>query len=388
MSGLSLSAGSVLDALVFHDWPSTRSLTPYMSAGYREWFERESDPFGPIELRSQWRYDDPRPPRAAASDFDALRARLDATGIGQAVLAYHDANLITGFPNHYPVRVMVNAANQWLAEQRLAADPRLFGLVMLSTTLPDEAAEQVRRFGANERFVGVSMGANALGRPFGDPLYHPIYRAAAELGLPIVVQVGSDSVATGNSPPVAGGLPCTFAEVHALGAQSNMTHAASLITQGVFDLFPDLRVLLVGGGATWVPAYVWRLNFWFKMYSTEMPWMKALPDDYFRKHFYISTFQLEKVRDNARLARALGSFPGMESMLVYGSGFPSPDAEDAEEIAERLPEEWHAGVFAANAANLFRWPGGKRAGADAGLGGTSLLEMSAAEAQGAPGTGA
>ena len=347
-----------------------------MSAGYREWFERESDPFGPIKLRAHWLYRDPRPPLAEASDLAALQQRLDALGLERVVLGYHDANLTTAFPNHYPVRAMVDAANEWMATERLGRDPRLFGLIMLSTSLPDEAAAQVRRCAVNERFVGVSMGANALNRPFGDPLYHSIYRAAAEAGLPIVIQVGSDGASSGNSPPVAGGLPSTYAEVNALGAQAHMTHAASLITQGVFDLFPRLQVLLVGGGALWVPAYLWRLDYWYKMYASEMPWLSALPSTYFRRHFRVSTFQLENVADPARLARALGSFPGIESILVYAGGFPSPDAEEPCDVARRLPENWHAAVFGETAESFFRWPG-RIVESTAGLAGDAMLEMPA-----------
>jgi predicted TIM-barrel fold metal-dependent hydrolase len=366
----------LIDSLVFHDWPGTKSLTPYMTRGYREWFERPGDPFGALAMRTHWRYRDPREPRGDAKDFAALRAWLDDIATERVVLGYQDANLITASPNHYPVRALVRAANDWLAAERLAADPRLFGLIMISTSLPDEAAAEVRRVAENDRFVGISMGINALGRPFGDPLYHPIYRAASEAGLPIVIQVGSDATASTNSTPVGGGFPTTFAEVHAMAAESHMTHMASLITQGVFDLFPDLRVLLVGGGVTWVPGSAWRLDYWYKMYSREMPWLKALPSEYFCKYFRVATHELEKVPDPARFARALGSLPDMESMLVYASGFPSPDHESPSEIGARLPEAWHPKVFSKNAEALFRWPGSTRSGAATGLASDALLEMS------------
>jgi predicted TIM-barrel fold metal-dependent hydrolase len=361
--------------LVFHDWPGTKSLTPYMTPGYREWFERPGDPFGALSLRTQWRYRDPREPAQDPRDFNALLKWLD-DGVERAVLGYQDANLITASPNHYQVLALVSAANDWLAAERLAADPRLFGLMMVSTSLPGEAAAEVRRLAGNDRFVGVSMGMNALGRPFGDPLYHPIYEAAAETGLPIVIPVGSDATASPNSMPVGGGFPTRFAEVQAMAAESHMTHMASLITQGVFDLFPDLRVLLAGGGVTWVPGSAWRLDYWYKMYSKEMPWLKALPSEYFCEYFRIATYEMEKVEDLDRFARALRSLPGIESMLVYASGFPSPDHEGPAEISARLPAQWHSKVLSENAEALFRWPGKTRPTASSGLARAELLEMS------------
>jgi hypothetical protein len=40
--------------------------------------------------------------------------------------------------------------------------------------------------------VAVLLAANQLGRPFGDPLYHPIYEAAVEMGLVIALHPGID----------------------------------------------------------------------------------------------------------------------------------------------------------------------------------------------------
>ena len=56
---------------------------------------------------------------------------------------------------------------------------------------PGKMAE-IRRAGAHERMVGIALGANGLGLPFGHPAYHPIYEAASEMKLPILIQVGLD----------------------------------------------------------------------------------------------------------------------------------------------------------------------------------------------------
>jgi hypothetical protein len=268
--------------------------------------------------------------------------------------------LATAFPAQYAARNVVRAANDWTIEQWLGRDTRLFGLILVSASLPEEAAAEIRRVGVNDRMVGVALGANALCRPFGDPLYHPIYRAAAELSLPIVIQVRSDEASGLNSAPVAGGLPATFAECHALGAQSHMTHAASLILQNVFELFPDLQFLLVGGGAMWIPAFLWRLDFWYKMIPADSPWIRRLPSEYFMKHFRVATYGIESPAEPERLGRALATLPGLESMLMYASGYPSADSEEPAAIAARLPNAWHEDAFGKNAAGFYRWPGMER----------------------------
>jgi uncharacterized protein len=364
-----MSAKAVVDSMVFHDWGSPLTLTPYMSEGYRSWVENSTDVGGPAPLRSYWLYQHPRGRRAAnsygqwagsGSEFETFEATILDPGLRErVVLGYDDGILSSSYAKPYAARAAVRAANDWTAEQWLARDKRLFGLILISSAMPEEAAAEIRRVGVDDRMVGVAFGANALGRPFGDPLYHPIYQAAAELDLPIVLQVGSDA-ATEMAPPIAGGLPATYGEYHALGAQSLMTHAASLIVESVFDVFPNLKVLLIGGGATWVPAYLWRLDYWYKMAPTEAPWIRRLPSEYFVEHFRIGTYSLESFDPPERLAQALSTVPGIESMLVYASGSPSSDAEEPASIAERLPPSWHDGVFRANADLLFRWPGRSR----------------------------
>jgi predicted TIM-barrel fold metal-dependent hydrolase len=276
------------------------------------------------------------------------------------VLGYDDALLTTAFTNLHAARAMVRAANDWTAQEWLARDPRLHGLIMVQSSVPEEAAAEIRRVGEDERMVGVALGANGLSTPFGHLVYHPIYAAACELDLPLVLQVG-DSATTATSPPVAGGLPSTYGEYRALGMHAHMSHVATMIIQGVFERFPTLRLVLVGGGASWLPGYLWRLNYWHKAAQQSAPWLTRLPSDYFRDHIWVTTYQLEVSPAPERLATVLGTLPWIDRNLLYASGYPNRDAAEPSEVAARLPEAWHAGVFAGNAEACFRWP--TRAGA-------------------------
>jgi predicted TIM-barrel fold metal-dependent hydrolase len=251
---------------------------------------------------------------------------------------------------------MVKAVNDWTAEEWLSRDPRLYGTILIVSQLPDQAADEIRRMSRNERMVAVTLGANGLGNAFGHPVYNPIYRAASEAGLPVVLQVGSDLAASILTPPIAGGLPSTYAEYYALAAQSTMSHLTNMIFEGIFEEFPDLKVLLIGGGATWIPGFLWRLNYWYKMDRQALPSAKGLPIDYFRDHIRVATYGLEAPQPSDRLVTALGTLPWIDSALVYGSGYPNFDSEQPDSIASRLPQEWQSKVFQGNASDLFRWP--------------------------------
>jgi uncharacterized protein len=353
---------SVIDAGVFHEWSSTLTLTPYMEPAWAELVTRKGDRGGPLRLATNWIYRNPLHGNKAAASYPAQgipgsdREMLAKRPGDRIVLGYDEGLLATGFAYHYLARAAVQAANDWTIDQWLGHDPRFHGLVLVATGMPEDAAAEIRRVGGHERMVGVALGANGLGLPFGHPVYHPIYEAAAELDLPLVIQVGSDAMTDMVMPPVAGGLPSTYSEYKALGGQPSMTHAVSLITEGVFDRHPNLKVLMLGTGAAWLPGYLWRMDWWWKTDKLEAPWMQAPASAYFMKHMRITTYGLEWPRDPSRLVRALKTVPGVEDILVYASGWPNSDFEEADEVAGRLPEEWRAKVMHDNAAAFFRWP--------------------------------
>lgn len=359
----------VVDACVFHDWGGPLALTPYMSQGYREWITREGDRAGPRTIKSVWVHDHPvarqradtRPEKGVpGSDPELMSEHLFSSGTRErVVLGYDEGVLATANPNPFLAREVTAAANDWTIQEWLDRDKRFYGMVLISNALPEDAAAEIRRAGVHERMVAVAMGANCLGRGFGHPNYDPIHRAAAEMDLPLVFQTTSETASDLLLPTLAGGRAATFSEWDALSAQPMSSHLASLITHGVFDVYPDLRVLLIGGGAAWIPAFVWRLDYWSKVMSVDVPWLKGLPSEYVREHARFSTVGLEDPGAGP-LASALKQVPGQGSSLMYASGYPNYDWEQPETIAARVPDDWHAKVFRDNAIDFFRWPGHKR----------------------------
>lgn len=355
-------AAPVIDACLFHEWSSTLTLTPYMEPAWSELVTRKGDRGGPLRLATNWIYRNPMHGNKAAAAYPVKgvpgsdRGMLANRPGERLVLGYDDGLLTTGFAYHYLAREAVRAANDWTIDEWLNKEPRCYGLVLVSTGMPDEAAAEIRRVGKHERMVGVALGANGLGLPFGHPAYFPIYEAAAELELPLVIQVGSDAMTDMVVPPVAGGLPSTYAEFKVLGGQPSMTHAVSFITEGVFDRHPNLRVLMVGTGIAWLPGYLWRLDWWWKTNRLEAPWMQMPASEYFLRHVRISTYGFEWPREPDRLIRALRTIPGVEDLMLYASGWPNADFEDPDGIAARLPMDWREKVMGGNAMAFFRWP--------------------------------
>jgi predicted TIM-barrel fold metal-dependent hydrolase len=340
----------------------------YMSRGWNEFLgEPDSLPGGggAIPILPGFPYKRPEGDRLVdaavdgavpGSSYDVLREQLlDRVHATRVVLSYDEAMLTPATPNTHLAREVARAANDWTIDRWLSRDERLASLVLVPNQVATDAVSEIERVGGNSQMVGVLMSANGLNKPFGHPAYHPIYAAAAEHGLPIVVHTGGDAIAETLTAPAAGGLPATYAEYYVFQTQPLMTHLVSMIGQGVFERFPGLRVLFVGGGVSWLPSVVWRFDTEYMAYRREAPWVRRMPSDYVRDHVRIATYPLDAPAEPERLVRLLRAFPGIQDLLVYGSGYPSWDTDWPESVAERLPAEWHGKVLHENATEFFRW---------------------------------
>src|SRR5262249_60367205 len=61
-------------------------------------------------------------------------------------------------------------------------------------------------------------------------------------------------------PPFPSGWPAHQFEEHAGMAQVAQSQLFSIVSEGVFDLFPESRVSVVECGFTWLPALMWRFD--------------------------------------------------------------------------------------------------------------------------------
>jgi uncharacterized protein len=293
--------------------------------------------------------------RPAGSSLEQLRAQLlDPWGVEFGVLSFDDAMLSPGMPNTHLARVVVQACNDWTIDRWLTPEPRLRGLVLVPTQVPDDAADEIARVGSHPQMAGVLMCVNGLSKPFGHPAYHAIYAAAAEHDLPVVFHAGGDAISETVSHPTAGGLPATYAEYNVFAPQALATHLVTMVGQGVFERFPGLRVMFVGAGVTWISTLVWRFDTEYMTFRREAPWLRKDPGDYIRTSVRFGTYPLERTKDPDTLRRLLSLHEGLDDLLIFGSGYPLWDADDPQEVARRLPVGWSHKVLYENARAFFR----------------------------------
>jgi predicted TIM-barrel fold metal-dependent hydrolase len=350
----------IVDVDIHHRPRSTQEWVPYLSDEWKRTVDGQEVPFLPIPLwvnaaggsqpNGARRTDlEIEPGLIAGYDIDLVkRELLDPFNHWRGILT-HDLGEHAGGSNPYFTADVCRAANEWTLDTWLSADERLYGLITVPTTWPEAAAAEIRRLGAHEKFAGVLLSNNGLGVPFGHPVFHPIYEAAAEMGLGILFHpCGGDVV-----HEAAGGYNGLTAEYITQAGQRAMHIISSLIVHGVFEKHPGLKVVLTEYGWTWLPNLLWRLDGQYKLLSQESPWVKRLPSEYVREHVRLGTQPMEESIVPGGIRTLVESVEGIEDVLCFSSDFPHWTQDEPWYLAREIPEEWHRKVFCENAAEVF-----------------------------------
>ncbi len=289
------------------------------------------------------------------SDYETLRAQLlDPCGIELAILAFDAIAGYAAQPNPHFSEALIRAINDWVVEDWLSIpDSRLAAAIFVPTHAPEQSVEEIKRLAGHPRVVEARLPFNGLARPYGHPIYHPIYAAAVEHGLVVSMHVNGAEGQFNIAQINAAGQGNSFLEYHTLLSQSTLNHVASFVTHGVFEKFPDLKILLVEAGTAWVPWLLWSLDSQYDALRRESPWVKKLPSEYFREHIRVTTQPLETPGDPNQLIELYEAFGGMEDLLCYSSDYPHWDFDDPRYIAGKLPAAWHRKIFYENARDLY-----------------------------------
>jgi len=358
----------MIDTCIHHRWESDLEVLDYLDDGWRGYVGTPGTLPGGAGMR-RWtprlQFSNPAGDdapgttdaegRSLASSPERLAATLDERGVERALLLFDRAMFVPACPNPHLALAMVKAVNDWSRDRWLSADPRLYGAVLVPSQTPAEAAAEIERVGADDRVAAVLLATPALGKTLGHPVYDPIYRAAAELDLPVVLHRGGDAVVDTPTGP-AGGVPSTFAEYAAVAPFSLVTQLVSVVSNGVLDKYPSLRLVVVGAGAAWIPGFAMRFELVYRALRREVPWVTRSIGEYLDGQIRVCTYGLEAGAGAPVLERIAGLEGGLASWLVYGSGYPSWDTTTEDAVRAVFPERWHERLFVDNAETWLRWP--------------------------------
>lgn len=358
-------SGPIVDPDVHHQWKSQRELLPYLPKDLHAAVVRPDGglvTLGPASRTNPNAYGgnerlDAIPDGApAGSDFGLLKEQLlERAGVTHAVLSF-GVGSNPGHPNPDLATELARAINDWNLDAWLCGrDERLYSGILVPTQDPVAAAAEVRRLAGHPKLIEVLLVANGLGRPFGHVAYHPIYEAAAECKLPVAIHVGGEHI-YGSVRQHAGGNTASRLEWYTLAGHPAQHHVTSFITNGVFEKFPTLRLLIIESGFTWVPWVVWSLDRSYADLRRESRWVKRLPSEYFHEHVRFTTQPSESTPPAKQMIQVLEACPILEDMLCFATDYPHWDNDDPLYVARRTPEAWHEKLFYGNAAALYGLP--------------------------------
>lgn len=235
----------------------------------------------------------------------------------------------------------VRQLNDSMAESVAGSGGRLLAHSTLHVADPAGAARELERATNELGMTGCMIPTDFPGGDLAAPGYDALWEAAEALGVPVVLH-----------PPTVGPSGCVtgmdrLGGVYGRTLDSTMC-AARLLLSGVFDRFPDLRLVLVHGGG-YLPYQAGRLDREHAEGRVGQG-LKGIPSDYVRRFHYdtvlMTPFAIRLLLDLAGAGR-----------VMIGSDYPfsvgAPPLLQSLEAATDDPGV-RVAVTRENATTLFR----------------------------------
>jgi predicted TIM-barrel fold metal-dependent hydrolase len=249
----------------------------------------------------------------------------------------------------------LHAHNRWLVDFVKAQPARRAGLGQIFLNDVDQAVRDVRWMKANG-LAGVLVPGVSPDTPWIEPLYSPVYdplwAVCEELGMPATTHSGGSGLPSYGRHAFTNAL---FAMETGFFANRTLWH---LILSGVFDRFPNLKLVMTEQGSSWVPGVLQRMDaLWERMNGGRIGELdvpdgavtKRSASEYFRDNVWLGAsfpspadaecfaeIGIDKIMWGSDYPHEEGTYPRTrESLRAAFSGWDEPDLRTilAENIA-------------------------------------------------------
>ncbi|HLF77274.1 MAG TPA: amidohydrolase family protein [Dehalococcoidia bacterium] len=226
-------------------------------------------------------------------------------------------------------RAVVRAYNDFATEEYAAHAPdRLLPMGVIPMLSVAAAIEELN-YCAGLGLKGVMLSAFPSGKGYPTEEDDAFWRESLAIKMPITIHVDLDRSGPRDGPLNQYPKPARGMDISqqlCRFAQRGAVNAVQMIVGGVFDRFPDLRVLMAENQIGWVPTFMTvaderydRHQHWAQQLLGFEPLPNGHPSDYIKRHV-LWGFQ----RDPAGVE--LRHWMGIEN-LIWGSDFPHQESE-------------------------------------------------------------
>lgn len=277
---------------------------------------------------------------------------MDRNAIDLMILSLN-APTVQAIPNAKAAYELTRRANDFLAEQVARRPDRFRGFAALPMQDPDLAARELERCVNELGFVGALVngftqveGGNGV-LYYDLPQFRPFWGTVQALDVPFYLHPRNPPP---SQAPIYDGHPWLLGPTWAFG-QETAVHALRLMGSGLFDEYPDLKIILghLGEG---LPYSMWRVdnrNAWVTT-PPNYPAKKRIAE-YFHANFWLTTSGNFRTQTLVDAMLEIGS-----DRILFSADWPFENIDHAANWLEAasISDNDRIKIGRGNAAKLFR----------------------------------
>ncbi|MGI8926888.1 MAG: amidohydrolase family protein [Tepidiformaceae bacterium] len=267
-------------------------------------------------------------------EIDGVDAEVLYAGLTMFLYAHPDAEL---------QRDAFRAYNDWVAGYQSYNPQRLLGIAAISVWDVDAAIHEMERAKALG-LRGVLISANPpADLRYSNPAWEPFWSEAEDLDMPVSLHILTGAHGTGLTADIIGSYMNLPREIS--------TSIVEMITSGVLERHPRLKIISAENDIGWVAHFLNRLDHAFWRWGHRYPEMKMPATEYWRRQVWC-TWQ-----DDIAGARTRDLI-GVDT-LMWASDYPHGDStwpRSQEVIAENfagIPEDEKRKMLRGNMAKVY-----------------------------------
>jgi len=293
---------------------------------------------------------------------DVVKRGFDGAGVSESMRA-EGVDLMVLYGPGYDMWVdgidpalqaaMARAYNRWAEEMRETSGGRVLasGPVPLGdiTRAVDEVVYAYEHLGTRCFWARPNPFNH---RTLGDRYFDPLYEVLQSLDVPFATHEFMGL----NGPSAGADRYESFVEWHTVVHPHEAQMALlSMMTRGVFERFPRLRVAYMEAGSGWLPFWLWRIEEHLELAGwLEAPECTKSPVEYWKRNCWITTECEEQLVYH--VIEELG-----DDRILFETDYPHPDSKYPHAVEtfleqEKLSEASKRKILWDNAIDFYRFP--------------------------------